>query len=52
MRELSFQEVTQANWRAALDLAVFPEQQRFIAEYVPIKTLMEWHLHCLTSLLQ
>ncbi len=39
MRELSFQEVTQANWRAALDLAVFPEQQRFIAEYVPIAAI-------------
>ncbi|HLJ36324.1 MAG TPA: GNAT family N-acetyltransferase [Ktedonobacteraceae bacterium] len=39
MQELSFQEVTQANWRAALDLAVFPEQQRFIAEYVPVAAI-------------
>ena len=39
MKELSYQEVTRTNWRAALDLAVFPEQQRFIAEYVPIAAI-------------
>ena len=33
------QEVTQENWRATLDLAVFPEQQRFIAEYVPVAAI-------------
>jgi len=35
MNELSLREVTQENWRATLGLAVFPEQQRFIADYVP-----------------
>lgn len=39
MKELSLQEVTQENWRATLGLAVFPEQQRFIAEYVPITAI-------------
>jgi diamine N-acetyltransferase len=39
MNRLSLQEVTQENWRATLDLAVFPEQQRFIAAYVPIATI-------------
>ncbi len=39
MRELSLQAVTQENWRATLRLAVFPEQQRFIAEYVPIAAI-------------
>ncbi len=37
--ELSLREVTRENWRAALDLAVFPEQQRFIADYVPIAAI-------------
>jgi diamine N-acetyltransferase len=39
MSELSLQEVTQENWRATLGLAVFPEQQRFIADYVPIAAI-------------
>jgi diamine N-acetyltransferase len=39
MNELSLQEVTRENWRATLDLAVFPEQQRFIADSVPIATI-------------
>ena len=39
MSELSLQEVTRENWRAALDLAVLPEQQRFIADYVPIAAI-------------
>ena len=39
MSELSLQEVTQENWRATLDLTVFPEQQRFIADYVPIAAI-------------
>lgn len=39
MTELSMQEVTRANWRAALQLAVLPEQQRFVAGYVPIALL-------------
>ena len=33
---LTLREVTRENWRAALNLAVHPEQQRFIADYVPI----------------
>jgi len=33
---LSLQEVTRANWRAALQLGVRPEQQRFVSEYAPI----------------
>lgn len=33
---IELREVTQANWREALRLSVFPDQQRFIAEYTPI----------------
>lgn len=36
---LSLREVTRENWRAALKLAVHPEQQRFIADHVPIAAL-------------
>ena len=32
-------EVTQKNWRATLHLTVHPEQQRFIADYVPIAAI-------------
>ena len=39
MTELFLQEVTRENWRAALRLAVYPEQQRFIAEHVPIAAI-------------
>ena len=39
MNELSLREVTRENWRAALQLSVFPEQQRFISEYVPIAAI-------------
>lgn len=39
MDELSLREVTRENWRAALDLAVLPEQQRFIADYAPIAAI-------------
>jgi len=39
MHGLSLQEITRENWRAALDLAVFPEQQQFIADSVPIATI-------------
>ena len=39
MNELSLQEVTQENWPATLGLAVIPEQQRFIADYVPIAAI-------------
>ncbi len=36
MDDLELCEVTQENWREALRLTVYPEQQRFIAEYTPI----------------
>src|SRR5947209_15647628 len=39
MEELSIREVTRENWRAALRLAVHPEQQRFIADGVPIAAI-------------
>jgi len=39
MNELSLQEVTRENWHATLELAVFPEQQHFIAAYVPIAAI-------------
>lgn len=39
MAELFIRDVTRKNWRAALQLAVLPEQQRFIADYAPIAAL-------------
>jgi diamine N-acetyltransferase len=39
MKVLLLQEVTRENWRATLDLTVFPAQQRFIADYVPIAAI-------------
>ncbi len=33
---LVIQPVTRDNWRAMLDLAVAPEQQRFVAGYAPV----------------
>jgi diamine N-acetyltransferase len=39
MNELSLREVTRENWRATLGLAVFPEQQRFIADFAPIAAI-------------
>lgn len=39
MNGISLQEVTRKNWRATLDLAVFPDQQRFIADYAPIAAI-------------
>ena len=39
MSELSLREVTRDNWREALRLAVLPEQQRFISDYVPIAAI-------------
>lgn len=33
---IELHEITQANWQEALRLTVFPDQQRFIAEYTPI----------------
>jgi len=41
MNGLSLREVTRENWRATLGLAVFPEQQRFVADSVPIGKLSE-----------
>ena len=32
-------EVTHANWRETLKLTVHPEQQRFVADYVPIAAI-------------
>ena len=34
--DIELREVTSANWQEALRLAVYPDQQRFIAEYTPI----------------
>ena len=39
MNVLSLQEVSRENWRATLSLTVFPEQQRFIADYFPIAAI-------------
>lgn len=39
MEEISLREVTRENWLATLSLTVFPEQQRFVAEYAPIAAL-------------
>jgi diamine N-acetyltransferase len=36
---LTIREITRENWRATLGLAVFPEQQRFIADNVPIAAI-------------
>ncbi|HKW20631.1 MAG TPA: GNAT family N-acetyltransferase [Ktedonobacterales bacterium] len=37
--EIAIRTVTSANWRETLELAVRPEQQRFISEYTPIAAL-------------
>src|ERR1051326_2191595 len=37
--ELTIQEVTRENWRATLRLTVHPDQQRFIADGVPIAAI-------------
>src|SRR5260370_27826763 len=37
--ELTIREVQRENWRAALCLAVHPDQQRFIADVVPIAAI-------------
>lgn len=39
MNALLIREVTEENWRATLGLAVFPEQQRFIADFAPIAAI-------------
>jgi diamine N-acetyltransferase len=37
--QIAIREVTRENWRVALQLAVRPEQQRFIADYAPIAAI-------------
>ena len=39
MTSITLRDVTQENWRATLGLSVHPEQQRFIADYVPIAAI-------------
>jgi diamine N-acetyltransferase len=39
MGELFLREVTRENWRDALRLAVYPDQQHFVADYVPIAAI-------------
>ena len=39
MAGISLREVAEDNWRATLELAVHPDQQRFIADYVPIAAI-------------
>src|SRR3954469_7450277 len=39
MSNIALREITRENWRAALSLAVRPEQQRFIADYAPIAAI-------------
>src|SRR5437867_2413590 len=39
MTAISLREVSRDNWRATLRLAVHPDQQRFIADYVPIAAI-------------
>jgi diamine N-acetyltransferase len=39
MEWVSIREVTRENWLAALDLAVSPEQQRFVSTYTPIAAI-------------
>jgi diamine N-acetyltransferase len=40
MNRVTVHEVTRANWRDALRLAVRPDQQRFVAEYAPIVAIL------------
>jgi diamine N-acetyltransferase len=39
MASISLRVVSEDNWRATLHLAVHPDQQRFIADYVPIAAI-------------
>src|SRR5258707_9873957 len=36
---ISLKEITRANWRQALTLAVKPEQQRFVADFAPVAAI-------------
>jgi diamine N-acetyltransferase len=39
MQWIAMREVTRENWLEALDLAVSPEQQRFVSAYTPIAAI-------------
>jgi diamine N-acetyltransferase len=39
VQRLTMRAVTRANWRAALQLRVLPEQQRFVSEYEPVAAI-------------
>lgn len=39
LETLSLREVTRENWQATLHLAVYPDQQRFVAEYAPVAAI-------------
>lgn len=39
MDDVSLRPITAENWRAALELAVAPEQQRFVADHAPIAAI-------------
>jgi diamine N-acetyltransferase len=39
MSDISIHDVTRENWRVALTLAVYPDQQRFIADSTPIAAI-------------
>ena len=39
MQRIHLRAVTDASWREALVLAVWPEQQRFVSEYAPIAAI-------------
>src|SRR5262245_7431502 len=39
MGDMTLREVTRDNWRAALRLEVYPEQQHFIADYAPVAAI-------------
>lgn len=36
MTLVTLREISRENWREALELSVHPEQQRFVADYVPV----------------
>lgn len=40
MTLITLRDITSENWRATLRLAVYPEQQRFVAEHVPIAAIV------------
>lgn len=40
MCRITFEPIAEANWRATLTLGVRPDQQRFVAEHVPIAAIV------------